>query len=380
MTTLVDAPAVLEADAFLDVLAARGLGPVVGVPCSFLAPAIRRMEDGADVEYLAAANEGEAVAIAVGARLGGRRPVVVMQNSGLGNAVNPLTSLASTLEVPVLLLVTWRGEPGFPDEPQHRLMGEITPDLLDAMGVRHEILPSDPVVLGERVDDALRHLDATGRPFAFVVRKGTFEKAVPRPPADDDGGAGRPPLRAEVLGAVVDAVGPETVLVATTGYTARELAAGWDRPENLYVVGSMGCASSVALGLATAAPDRRVVVLDGDGAALMRLEALATIGAVQPPNLVHLVLDNGSYESTGGQRTSSAHVDLVGVARACGYGDARSATTPSAVAEAVRGATGTTFVHVPVSPGTDPDLPRPSIQPPDAARRLAAALASEVRP
>lgn len=373
VTAIVTSPPVLDADEFLGVLASRDLGPVVGVPCSFFAPAIRRMEDGADVEYLAAANEGEAVAIAVGARIGGRRPVVVMQNSGLGNAVNPLTSLASTLEVPVLLMVTWRGEPGSPDEPQHRLMGAITPELLDAMGIRHEILPADPAALGERLDAALAHMDETGLPFAFVVRKGTFDKAVPRPP--QDGADGRPPLRAEVMGAVVEALGPDDVVVATTGYTARELAAGWDRPTNLYVVGSMGCASSVALGIATAAPERRVVVLDGDGAALMRMEALATIGAVQPDNLVHLVLDNGAYESTGGQRTSSAHVDLVGVARACGYGTAHRVTTSDAAAAAVRDAVGTTFLHVPVSSGTDPALPRPAVAPPDAARRLTGALA-----
>jgi phosphonopyruvate decarboxylase len=366
----VTSPSPLSARAFLDLLAARGHGPVVGVPCSFLAPVIRLLEDGDAVDYVGAANEGEAVALAVGARVAGRRPVVVMQNSGLGNAVNPLTSLAATLAVPVLLLITWRGEPGYPDEPQHRLMGEITPTLLDAMGIDHEILPSDPGALDRRLAAADEHMARTGRSFAFLVRKGTFGKAVPRPASGTENAA----LRGEVIEAIVREADDETVIVATTGYTARELAASWDRPANLYVVGSMGCASSVALGLAASAPERRVVVLDGDGAALMRLEALTTIGRLSPPGLVHVVLDNGAYESTGGQRTSSGGVDLVGIARACGYAEAGALTDPEAVARAVRDARSTTFVHVPVAQGTDPDLPRPLIGPDAVARRLAGAL------
>jgi phosphonopyruvate decarboxylase len=363
-------PAPLSATGFLDVLAAHGHGPVVGVPCSFLAPVIRLLEDGSDIDYIGAANEGEAVALAVGARVAGRRPVVVMQNSGLGNAVNPLTSLAATLAVPVLLLVTWRGEPGRPDEPQHRLMGEITPTLLDAMDIDHEILPADLEALDRRLAAAEESMARTGRSFAFLVRKGTFEKAVPRPARD----AENAPLRADVIEAIVREIDDDTVIVATTGYTARELAASWDRPTNLYVVGSMGCASSVALGIATAAPDRRVVVLDGDGAALMRLEALTTISRLAPPRLVHVVLDNGAYESTGGQRTSSGALDLVGVARACGYAEASTLTDPASVARAVRDARGTTFVRVPVAQGTDPDLPRPLLGPDSVARRLAGSL------
>jgi phosphonopyruvate decarboxylase len=368
----VTTPAPLPARAFLDLLALHGHGPVVGVPCSYLAPVIRLLEDGTDVEYVGAANEGEAVAIAVGARIAGRRPVVVLQNSGLGNAVNPLTSLAATLAVPVLLLVTWRGEPGYPDEPQHTLMGEITPALLDAMGVDHEVLPSDLATLDRRLAAAEAHMARTGRSFAFLVRKGTFDRAVPRP-AD---GTGRAALRAEVIEAIVREVGDDAVVVATTGYTARELAASWDRPANLYVVGSMGCASSVALGLSTAAPNRRVVVLDGDGAALMRLEALTTIGRLAPAGLVHVVLDNGAYESTGGQRTSSGGLDLVGIARACGYAHARTVADPGDVARAVHDARATTFLHVPVAQGTDPDLPRPRLGPDAVARRLAGALSS----
>ncbi|MFI0200760.1 MULTISPECIES: phosphonopyruvate decarboxylase [Streptomyces] len=371
-------PRVLEARTLVELLQEHGHGPFTGVPCSFLGPVISCLEAEHPQEYVIAANEGEAVALAAGAHLAGRRPVVILQNSGLGNTVNPLTSLCHTLRLPVLLLVTWRGRPGHTDEPQHELMGRITPDLLTAMGVRNEVLPDDPALLAQRLEAAAAHMAATGLPFAFIVPKGAIA-----PYAAPGGGRSTVPgphlmKRAEAIGHIVSAMDPHTLLVATTGKTARELERDRDRPENLYVVGSMGCASSVALGVAMYAPHRRVAVLDGDGAALMRLEAMATIGRRRDTDLCHILLDNESYESTGGQPTASAGVDFGAIAEACGY----RATHDVADADALRAAVlsaqrdgGAQLVRVRIAPGSDPNLGRPALAPPASAARFKEAIA-----
>ncbi|GLZ29246.1 thiamine pyrophosphate enzyme [Lentzea sp. NBRC 105346] len=368
VTAAVD-PAVLV-DALLD----NGFGPFTGVPCSFLGPVISCLEDRHTGTYVTAANEGEAVAIAAGTRLAGRRPVVILQNSGLGNTVNPLTSLCHTLRIPVLLLVTWRGEPGRPDEPQHELMGRITPDLLSAMEIRHEPLPGE-VSLPERLAVATEHMEATGLPFAFIVPKGSVAPYRDGP-ASPSRGTGTM-LREEAIRHVMGGLGPRALVVATTGKTARELERDWDRPENLYVVGSMGCASSVALGVALGAPDRRVVVLDGDGAALMRLEAMATIGHRRPANLLHVLLDNEAYESTGAQATTSASVDFAAIASACGYASTADVADAAALQAAVASpAPGPRLIRVRISAGSSPSLGRPALAPPASAQRFRRAVTS----
>ncbi|MDT9682409.1 phosphonopyruvate decarboxylase [Streptomyces sp. TRM76323] len=346
-----------------------GFGPFTGVPCSFLGPVISCLQQEAPDSYLIASNEGEAVAVAAGARLAGRTPVVILQNSGLGNTVNPVTSLLHTLRIPVLLLVTWRGEPGRPDEPQHELMGRITPALLDAMEVRNEPFPARVADLDERLAVAAAHMRDTGLPFAFVVPKGAIGRygGAPAPAA----GPGLM-LRAEAIDRIMRALDPRTLVVATTGKTARELERDRDRPGNLYVVGSMGCASSVALGVALHAPGRPVAVLDGDGAALMRLEAVVGIGHHAPANLLHVVLDNAAYESTGAQPTASPGVDLTAVALACGYRYARDVSTADGLDRAVgtAAAAGPAMVRVRIAPGSDPALGRPALAPPDSAARF----------
>ncbi|MEU8505287.1 phosphonopyruvate decarboxylase [Streptomyces brevispora] len=354
-----------------------GFGPFAGVPCSFLGPLISVLQAQHPDSYLTAANEGEAVAIAAGARLAGRRPVVIMQNSGLGNAVNPLTSLCQTLRLPVLLLVTWRGEPGLPDEPQHQLMGRITPGLLSAMEIGHEMFPADAAELGPALDRATGHMDRTGSPYAFIVPKGALapHRAAGPAPASDP----RLMSRAETIGLTVDSVGQDALLVATTGKTARELERDRDRPGNLYVVGSMGCAASIGLGVALNAPDREVVVLDGDGAALMRLEAMATIGHQAPGNLLHIVLDNAAYESTGGQPTVSGGLDFCAVAKACGYRTTADVNQAAQLRDAVtRGAAqaGPHLIRVRIRPGSDPALGRPALTPPEVASRFRKAVSS----
>ncbi|MFE4516757.1 phosphonopyruvate decarboxylase [Kitasatospora sp. NPDC056783] len=360
-------PAAEVAQTLLD----AGVGPFYGVPCSFLGPLISVLEEQHPGEYWAAGNEGEAVSLAAGARLAGRRPVVILQNSGLGNTVNPLTSLCHTLRVPVLLLVTWRGRPGQPDEPQHQLMGRITPELLDAMETRWELFPTDLTELAAALERADAHMRETGLPFAFIVPKGAL---LPHTPAEAEAAPAEGlALRSEAIAAVVGACDRDTLLVATTGKTGRELERDWDRDGNLYVVGSMGCASSIGLGVALNAPERFVTVIDGDGAVLMRMEAMASIGRSTATRFTHVVLDNGAYESTGGQPTFSAGVDFGAVAAACGYRSQTLVDGLVELGEAVRRAQaepGPHFIRALIRSGSDAALGRPALAPPESAARF----------
>lgn len=379
----------IEAAEFLRQATALGYRWYAGVPCSFLAPLIDHVSAHPDLTYLSAANEGDAVAMAAGAWLGGRASVALMQNSGLGNAVSPLTSLNAVFRIPVLLLVTLRGEPGIADEPQHALMGRITPALLDTMEIPWARLPDSPEALGPALAKAHAAMEETERPYALLVGKGSFSAPAPSPagapPPRREPGAvprarwqgpgARRPSRREALERVA-ALAPErdTVLIATTGHTGRELYALGDRPHQLYLVGSMGCASSLALGLALARPALRVIVLDGDGAALMRMGNLATIGAYRPPNLVHVVLDNEAHGSTGGQATVSAGLSFAGVAAACGYPMVWEGDALSLLDEALgpTQGSGPVFVHLKIAPGAPAGLPRPSLSPVEARRRFMA--------
>ncbi|MFB7560521.1 thiamine pyrophosphate-dependent enzyme [Streptomyces brevispora] len=244
------------------------------------------------------------------------------------------------------------------------------------MDIRNELLPDDPEVFAERLDEAAAHMAATGLPFAFIVPKGAIAPySKPAVPAAEPA----PPLmrRAEAIGEVVRVMDPRTLLVATTGKTARELECDWDRPENLYVVGSMGCASSVALGVAMHTDDRPVAVLDGDGAALMRLEALTTIGREAGTDLCHILLDNESYESTGGQPTASAGVDFCAVATAVGYRAVSDVSDARSLREAVLRAQrdgGAQLIRVRIAAGSDPNLGRPALRPPQSAARFMEAI------
>jgi phosphonopyruvate decarboxylase len=367
---------------FVDAARERGFSLWAGVPCSYLTAFLNRVAGDSRLDYVAAANEGDAVALAAGAGLAGRRAVAMFQNSGLGNAVNPLTSLVHPHRMPLLLIVSLRGDPeGAPDEPQHALMGATTTRLLELMDIRWEYFPrsAPEAALGRAVE----HMERTGLAYAFVVRKDAVSgaaapaalPAVELPASSIDTPPAGSASRRDYLAALQAAAGARDILVSTTGYTSRELYALGDRPNQLYLVGAMGCASSVGLGLAIARPDVRVTVLDGDGAALMRLGAMATIGYRRPPNLLHVVLDNGMHESTGGQPTVSGSIDLAAVARACGYPDVHRVAEPQALARLFSAPRGSlAFVSAAVRPGVG-ELPRPKIGPAEVADRLRAHLA-----
>jgi len=374
----------IEASDFIQAAHRQGFELYTGVPCSYLKPFINTVIDSDQLRYIGAANEGDAVAIAAGAELGGVRGVAMFQNSGFGNAVSPLTSLTYTFRIPVLLIITLRGEPGgVPDEPQHELMGQITTGLLELMNIPWAFFPESAEDIEPALTKARAHMDQEGGPYALVMRKGSVAKSDLQATAEihvagSRAGSGTPEpgtRRGDMLRAVQTAALDTDLIIATTGYTGRELYATGDHPNQLYMVGSMGCAVSVGLGLAVARPERRVIVLDGDGAALMRLGALATVGYERPGNLVHILLDNGLHESTGGQSTVSRSLDFSALAAACGYERVEAVARPDQLVAALDQPMGElTFVHVPILPGV-PELPRPSISPAKVASRLRAHLA-----
>ena len=375
----------IQAANFMRQARKHGFSLLTGVPCSYLKPFINYAIDAPDLTYIGASNEGDAMAIASGAELGGRRGMAIFQNSGLGNAVNPLTSLNAIFRIPVLIIVTWRGEPGGAgDEPQHELMGRITPEMLETMRLPWELFPRDEDGIAPALDRAVAEMDRRGLPFVLIMKKDSVAphplktKLERRPPASGPAPAPQWPVesaelpsRSEALRVAQSCARPTDAVIATTGYTGRALYGLGDRPNQLYLVGSMGCASSLGLGLAVSQPRRRVIVIDGDGAALMRLGAMATIGYERPPNLIHILLDNEMHESTGGQSTVSHYVDLAAVARGCGYPRVVCAGSLGALAEALdQGGEQLTFVHVKTRPGEAANPPRPTVTPRQVAERF----------
>lgn len=369
----------IEAQQFIHAASQRGIDFYAGVPCSYLTPFINQVITSPDIQYVGAANEGDAVAIGAGAELGGRRAVVMFQNSGLGNAVSPLTSLNYVFRIPVLVITTLRGEPGgAPDEPQHELMGEITTRLLEEMQIPWEYFPAEEAEIKPALDRALAHMDSERRPYALVMRKGTVKPSplranYPTKPivAVEPSVVDATSKRRDMLNAIQSSATGKDVLIATTGYTGRELYGCSDRPNQLYMVGSMGCASSFGMGLALASPRHRVIVIDGDGAALMRLGAMTSIGYERPANLVHILLDNSVHESTGAQPTVSKSVDFCSIASACGYENVIRTADPKLLGATLSGETRKlTFIHAPMIPGIDGELERPIIRPAQVAERL----------
>ncbi len=378
----------ISAQNFIDEATRQGFDFYTGVPCSYLTPLINGVISRDGLQYVGGTSEGETVGIAAGAWLAGRHCVVMCQNSGLGNSVNPLTSLNAPFGIPVLLIVTWRGQPGRPDEPQHQLMGQITHKMLSLMEIDHAPLPDKPEHLAEALTEARSAMDATRQPFAFVMAEGAIESEplyikprAPRNggPTDNRRGSGALPSRVQILECFLALVDPACAVIATTGKTGRELFMLADRPQQLYLVGSMGCASGVGLGVALNSK-RRVVVLDGDGAALMKLGTFATIGAYAPQNLVHILLDNGVHDSTGGQPTVSASVRFESIAQACGYARAASCNSLEAFEElflAYCALPGPCLIHVSILPGSLARLIRPTVKPFDVALRFKAFLAQQ---
>ncbi|WP_037154818.1 phosphonopyruvate decarboxylase [Rhizobium freirei] len=351
-----------------------------GVPCSFLQPLINLASNSLD--YVAATNEGEAVAIAAGAQLGGKKSAVLLQNSGLTNALAPLTSLTNICEIPVTGFVGFRGEEGVPDEVQHEFMGRITRQLLEVGGVHVIHLEASLPAAAKQLEEGQDYL-RDGKSVFYLVSKGTFSSLDLKPPPQRAYQGGtltisscrdpKRPHRHDVLKIISGAKRHDTVLLATTGMCGRELFTIEDAPNNFYMVGSMGCVSSIGLGLSIARPDRKIIALDGDGALLMRMGNLATNAYYRPDNLLHVLLDNETHDSTGGQATASSCMNWPMIAHGAGYSHVASASTLSEVEQALDdwlAQPRLTFLYVSIAPGSISPLGRPTISPADAVRRL----------
>lgn len=346
----------ITAQQFVNGLKARGIREFTGVPCSFFQAAITCVLSDPELRYTMVPNEGAALALAAGTYLAGQRTAVMIQSSGVGNLINPLTSLSMIYRLPALLLISGRAY-GIADEPQHAVMGKAMGPMLDVIGIRHMDLPMDIASLEAALEDAMRWLEREKLPVAFFIRKGTFASEVDR--------EARPvkyPLkRIEAIRIVAETLEGSEFVIATTGKPSRELCSVLDRHENFYMQGSMGHAAAIGLGVALQHPSKKVVILDGDGALLMHMGILSSIGHYQPRNLYHVVLDNESYESTGDQDTTSATTDFCLVARSCGYRMAEEAATEqearNTFSRVLRGE-GPAFLRIRINRLATPGIPR----------------------
>lgn len=339
-----------------------------------------------DGRYVAATIETEAISLAAGAWLAGKRSAVFCQNSGLGNLINPLSSLNNPFSIPSLLVLGWRGAPGADDEPQHLLMGKTTQEMLALMDVESLILPTDREAMHRCVIKAADTMETTGKPVALLVHPNSFSTGTKKSDLEQKKSAnsqktdifeqkthGTPTTRFEALKTILPDLPENAAVIATTGKCGRELFTLSDRPQHFYMVGSMGSASAIGLGVSLCQQNRPVVVLDGDGAALMRLGTMATIGAEAPQNLIHVILDNGAHDSTGGQPTGSQNVDFVQIASAVGYQAAHRCDTLSGLQSALKDALngkGPHLIHMAIRPGSVNDLGRPTLSPTDVAKRF----------
>lgn len=277
--------------------------------------------------HIIAANEGNCTALAAGYHLAtGKVPVVYMQNSGEGNIINPVASLLNdkVYAIPMIFIIGWRGEPGVHDEPQHIYQGEVTIRLLDDMGIKSYIIGADTT--DDDVKKAMEEFEKelkAGRNVAFVIRKGALKYDEKVVYSNDN-----LMVREDIIRHIADASGEDPV-VSTTGKASRELfeireAKGQSHKYDFLTVGSMGHSSSIALGVALNKPETKVWCIDGDGALLMHMGAMAVIGANAPKNLIHIVINNGAHETVGGMPTVASNLDVVAIAKACGYPEAVS--------------------------------------------------------
>ena len=357
-------------DAFYRILNRGGVDFFTGVPDSLLKNFCFYLNDHLNPsKHIIAANEGNAIAMAAGYHLAtGKIGAVYLQNSGLGNSINPLVSLtdADVYCIPLMLIIGWRGEPGIKDEPQHVKQGRITLQQLDILGIPYWILDHN-TDLEKVVADVLTSIQRTGSPAAIVIRKGCiarYAKLLPTQQAESV------LLREEALQKLIELIDPKDIVISTTGKTSRELfelrGRRGDVPRDFFSVGSMGHTSSIALGVALGQPRRRVICLDGDGSMLMHLGALPIIGSIKPKNFIHVLLNNGAHESVGGQQTVAKLIDFRSIALSCGYRYFHRANNLSSIDECWRTIStqvGPIFFEIKICIGSRENLGRPDLTP-----------------
>ena len=347
---------------FVSELERSGVNFYCGIPDSLLKSFCAYLTDVCDGRHVIAANEGGAVGLAVGHYLATGKPACVyMQNSGQGNAVNPLASLADpdVYSIPMLIVIGWRGMPGVHDEPQHVKQGKITLELMQTLGVPTEVLPDTTDRACACVKRLLKQANRESRPVAVVVKKGTFEEHRLRDLKANIAKA----KRETVIEKILRSLPCNAVVVSTTGMISREvyetrIRLGQGHERDFLTVGSMGHASQIALGIARAQPKRPVFCIDGDGASLMQMGNMAIVGQSGCGNLTHIVLNNAAHDSVGGQPTVGGRIKLKAIAKACGYRLTRSGKADSPL-----------FVEIKVAKGARSDLGRPK-EPPQENKRI----------
>lgn len=342
-----------------------------GVPDSLLKNICAYITDNLPAEQnIIAANEGGAMGIAVGYHLAtGKIPVVYMQNSGEGNIINPLASLTDkeVYNIPVLLVIGWRGCPGVHDEPQHVKQGKVTTGLLNTMGINYAILPKDEEGAAKQIKITVDFMKATNECYALVIEKDTFDAYKLQNVEVNDLAM----TREEAIQKVAASIEDTACIVSTTGMISRELfeaRTAWNQghERDFLTVGSMGHASQIALGIALQKPERKVYCFDGDGASIMHMGNMAITASMKCKNYVHVVFNNGAHDSVGGQPTVGLKIDLCAVARAVGYVATYSVETFEALTETlqtIKSVEGPILLQVCVKKGNRKDLGRPTTTP-----------------
>lgn len=358
----------ISCEKFAESCLSLGLKNATGVPDSTFKGFISYVTWSGRFSHIIASNECEAMGIAAGIYLAEGKPALVyMQNSGFGKTVNPYTSLFAKeiYSIPAVLLVGWRGKPGIKDEPQHSMMGRVMLPLMKDLDLPYTIL--DENTWEKDLTECYNMAVNESRPCALVVSPDLFEDY-----RQTDGRVSKNTLKREdALKVIVDELGEKAAFISTTGKASRELFelrknAGKQDHADFYTVGSMGCASSIGLGVALSSPGKQVVVIDGDGATLMQMGTLATIGSRKVPNLLHIVIDNNAHDSTGGQPTVSDSVDFAEVAKACGYSEAYTVDNEKMLRELLvktRNAPSLKMIVIKCKAGSRADLGRPTKTP-----------------
>ena len=362
----------IEVDKFVGCLRWAGIEFFTGVPDSLLKSFCAYLTDNCRESHVIAANEGGAVGLAAGHYLATGNPALVyMQNSGQGNAVNPLCSLADpdVYSIPMVLLVGWRGEPGIKDEPQHVKQGKVTVSLFEALGMPTEVLPDDEAEALEVTRKMIARAKVESRPVALVVRKGLFTEYKLQ---NKEGDIAELRREAAIEG-ILRALPQDAVVVSTTGMISREVyetreRMGQGHERDFLTVGSMGHAIMIAMGIAKAQPNRKVVCLDGDGASIMHMGNMAVAAQSHCGNLIHIVLNNSAHDSVGGQPTVGGAINLVSVADALGY-DVQPLESALRLCASALNKNRPIFVEIKVAKGARKDLGRPK-EPPQVNKAL----------
>ena len=359
----------IRPDFFYHTLASHGIDFYAGVPDSLLKNLCAYITDHADAAHnIIAANEGGAMGLAAGHYLAtGQIPVVYMQNSGQGNIINPLASLTDpdVYNIPVLLVIGWRGKPGVHDEPQHVKQGKVTTGLLNVMGIDYTVLSKEEDKAEAQIQKAVAYMQATKQCYALVIEKDTFDAYTLQNVEKNDFTM----RREEAIQTVAAALGEKDAIVSTTGMISRELfeyrtAMNQGHERDFLTVDSMGHASQIALGIALEKQDRRVWCFDGDGASIMHMGSMAIVASKAPQNYVHVVFNNGAHDSVGGQPTVGLQIDLPAIAKAVGYKSVYSVSTPEELQQQLTQlGEAPVFIEVKVKKGNRKDLGRPTTTP-----------------